>query len=253
MKKTLIALALLLPFAAYADDPWIGITLDTGKVGGTHIREVHADAPGAKAGLKVGDEVLSLDGEKTESAQTLIAAVKRAGVGKTIKLKVADTSGKTRTVAMTLEPKPQMGDLQRGTLVGHAAPDFAPSVQVGAKLPRISAMKGQVVLIDFFATWCGPCVALMPHIEHLHATLGQKGLKVLGVSTESADIVAHAAERFHVSYPLASDESEGVSQSYRVFAIPTMVVIDRKGVVREVSVADPDTVDAAIEAALKEK
>lgn len=255
MKKTLVALALLLlPTAALSqgESPWIGLTLDTGKQG-THVREVHPESPGAKAGIKAGEEVLALDGESTPSAQTLIAAVKKAGVGKTIKLKVADATGKARTVAITLEPKPRMDDLQRGSLVGHAAPDFEPSVQVGPKLPRISAMKGQVVLIDFFATWCGPCVAMMPHIEKLHATLGSKGLKVLGVSTESAPIVAGAAAKFHLTYPLASDESENISQSYRVFAIPTMVVIDKKGVVREVSVADPETIDAAIEAAMKEK
>jgi len=253
MKKILIALALLVPFVARAEDPWIGLVLEPGRMSGTRVKEVVTDAPGMKAGIKAGDEVLSLDGEKTDSAQSLIGAVKRAGVGKTIKLRLADASGKQRTVAITLEAKPRMDDLQRGSLVGHPAPDFEPAVQVGAKLPRISAMKGQVVLIDFFATWCGPCIALMPHVEHLHTTLGQKGLKVLGVSTESAEIVAGAAARFHVSYPLASDESESVSQRYRVFAIPTMIVIDRKGVVREVSVADPESVDAAVEAALKEK
>src|SRR6516162_3353295 len=106
MKKTLIALALLLSSTAFADDPWIGLVLDNGQKGGTRVKDVVPEAPGARAGIKVGDEVLALDGAKTDSAQSLIAAVKRAGVGKTIKLKLADAEGKTRTVSITLEAKP---------------------------------------------------------------------------------------------------------------------------------------------------
>ena len=76
---------------------------------------------------------------------------------------------------------------------------------------------------------------------------------MFGVSKESRDIVAHAAERFHVTYPLASDEGEGVSTSYQVFALPTMVVVDRKGVVKEVAISDVEAVDAAVASALKGK
>jgi peroxiredoxin len=93
----------------------------------------------------------------------------------------------------------------------------------------------------------------MPHVESMHKRLASQGLVVFGVSNESKDIVAHAADRFHVSYPLASDDGEGVSTSYQVFALPTMVVIDRKGIVREVAISDVEAVDAAVNAALKGK
>jgi peroxiredoxin len=93
----------------------------------------------------------------------------------------------------------------------------------------------------------------MPHVEELHQRWKGKGLVVLGVSNESPSIVAHAAGRFHLSYPLASDEGDAVSNAYQVFALPTMVVIDRKGVVREVAVSDTDAAEAAIAAALGQK
>jgi peroxiredoxin len=91
----------------------------------------------------------------------------------------------------------------------------------------------------------------MPHVEELHERLSSHGLKVIGISTESPSIVAAAAGRFHLKYPLASDENEAVSGSYHVFALPTMVVIDRQGVVKQISIAVTETIDGAIAEALK--
>ncbi|HZS40166.1 MAG TPA: redoxin family protein [Polyangia bacterium] len=231
--------------------PWIGIELDRGSHGGAKVKRVLEGTPGERAGLHEGDEVVAVDGVPSTTAKILVETVQKAGVGHVAKLRVVDAKGKPRTVELTLEARPSMSALERTSLVGHPAPDFEPTIQAGGKLPRISALKGQVVLIDFFATWCGPCIAAMPHVEEMHQKLAARGLKVLGVSSESAAIVAQAAGRFHVTYPLASDENEGVSGSYHVYALPTMVVIDRQGVVREVAVADTDAVDAAVEAALK--
>jgi peroxiredoxin len=255
MKRSLaIALVLVLPSLAHpapAGDPWIGISLESGGFGGARIREVIEGSPGQRAGLAVGDEVLTLNDHKTDGPRALIDEVRRSGVGRRVALRVVDGKGHTRTVALQLEARPDMETLQRVQLLGRRAPDFEPLVQAGSKTGRLSELRGHVVLIDFFATWCGPCVATMPHVEELHERLGARGLKVIGVSTEAPPIVAAAAQRFRLKYTLASDESEGVSGSYHVFALPTMVVIDRQGVVREVSVADVDAVDSAIAAALK--
>jgi peroxiredoxin len=207
-------------------------------------------SPGERAGIHAGDEVLSIDDKATGSPQAVIDTVQRGGVGHAAKLRVVDAKGHTRMVAVTYEARPDRETMQRTSLLGRPAPDFQPAVQAGDKLPRVSGLRGKVVLIDFFATWCGPCVEAMPHVEELHQKLKKQGLVVVGVSNESPAIVAHAAEKLHVTYPLASDDGEGVSASYQVFALPTMVVIDRKGVVREVAVADTDAVDAAVKAAL---
>jgi cytochrome c biogenesis protein CcmG, thiol:disulfide interchange protein DsbE len=168
-----------------------------------------------------------------------------------VKVRVVDSKGKTRLVTVKLTPKPAPDVLQRSQLIGKPAPDFEPAILSGLKLPKISALKGKVVLIDFWATWCGPCILALPHLEKLHQELGAKGLTVLGVSTESSSIVSRAAAKYNLTYSLASDENEGVSASYGVFALPTAILIDKKGIVREVSVNDHEALEAAIAKALK--
>jgi peroxiredoxin len=256
MKRLAIVIVLSLVVTggvARAQAPWIGVNLGAGSFGGVKVKSVIPGSPGERAGIRSGDELLAIDDVPVEAPQAVIGAVVRAGVGHQARLRLVDPQGHTRTLTVTFEAKPDREKLQHDTLVGRAAPDFLPSVQAGAKLPRISGLKGQVVVIDFFATWCGPCIEALPHIEEMHQKLRNKGVVVLGVSRESPSIVAHAAERFHLSYPLASDDNDSVDDAYQVFALPTMVVIDRKGVVREVSVADTDAVDSAVAAALKVK
>jgi peroxiredoxin len=249
MKRIVLA---LLCFAASAHaDAWLGLLLADGAHGGARVKEALAGSPGQKAGIAAGDEVLSVDGSATPTPNALIEAVKQAGVGRQVQLRLVDAKGHTRTVAVKLEARPDMRTLQKSQLVGRPAPDFEPSIQSGARLGKISSLHGKVVLIDFFATWCGPCVLAMPHLEELHQRLGAKGLTVLGVSTESSAIVANAAHKFNLSYSLASDENEGVSGSYRIFALPTLILIDKKGVVREVAVNDSDAIDAAVDKALR--
>ncbi len=251
MKKLALAIVMLWSATALAEPPWVGLQLGAGSFGGARVRAVVPGSPGERAGIHAGDEVLAIDDRPTATPADVIATVQRAGVGQAARLRLVDAKGHTRVVAVTYEARPDRETVQRHALVGHEAPDFLPSVQAGGKLGRVSSMRGKVVVIDFFATWCGPCVESMPHVEEMHRRLAQKGLVVFGVSNESRDVVAHAAERFHITYPLASDEDEGASTSYQVFALPTMVVIDRKGVVREVAISDTDAVDSAVAAALK--
>jgi peroxiredoxin len=253
MKQLAFAITILVGGTTFAGPPWIGLQLGAGTFGGAKVKSVIPGSPGERAGIHAGDEVLSVDERATDSPAAVIETVQKGGVGHAARLRLVDGKGHTRQVTVTYEERPDRESLQRHSLVGRPAPDFQPSVQSGDKLPRVSGLRGKVVMIDFFATWCGPCIEAMPHIEELHKKLRKSGLVVLGISNESPSIVATAAERFHVTYPIAADADDGVTASYQVFALPTVVVIDRQGVVREVAVADFDAVDNAVAAALKGK
>jgi thiol-disulfide isomerase/thioredoxin len=94
--------------------------------------------------------------------------------------------------------------------VGRPAPDFTLK-DLGGHDVQLTSLKGKVVVLDFWATWCGPCRLEIPIIERLYKQYGKKGVAVLGVNEqESGDIVRKYVERNKISYPvlLTSDDTE---------------------------------------------
>jgi peroxiredoxin len=90
---------------------------------------------------------------------------------------------------------------------------------------------GEVVLLNFWATWCPPCREELPALQALHASLASEGLTILAVSVDggSADAVARFAAERGLAFPVLHDPSEEVARRYGVLAYPTSVVIDRAG------------------------
>ena len=112
------------------------------------------------------------------------------------------------------------------------APDFTLVDQEG-KPVSLSDLRGQVVMINFWASWCGPCREEMPLLEQIHQKYGPLGFTLLGVNVEenSADASAWLHDR-PVSFPILFDPQNGVSKLYDVVAMPSTVLIDRLGNVR---------------------
>lgn len=231
------------PATARAQGVWVGLELAPGKAGGLRIKNVMEGSPGAEAGIQAGEEVIAVDGRKVQTPPELIAIVQGKTAGALLQLTMVGGAGPkadtAREVTVKVATRPYPGDLQRNLLVGKPAPDFsAPSVPSGPKLAKLSSLRGQVVLIDFWATWCQPCMASLPQVQALHERLGPKGLRVLGVTNEPARVAGEAARKRHLGYTIVSDESENISASYHIYALPTAAVIDKKGVVRLVEVSD---------------
>jgi peroxiredoxin len=114
------------------------------------------------------------------------------------------------------------------TLVGKQAPDFALEDSDG-KVVRLADFKGRAVILDFWATWCGPCREALPVLELLHRTFAGRGLVVLGVNTEDAQIARGFLRKEGYTIRSLADAKERVTSAYKVVPLPTTVVIDREG------------------------
>jgi len=110
---------------------------------------------------------------------------------------------------------------------GDAAPEWSLTDSNGVKV-NLSDLKGQVVVLDFWATWCGPCKVAMPHVQKLHEDYADKGVKVFGVNCwERGDAKAYMSQSKY-TYGLLLD-GDKVAEAYRVTGIPTFYVIDQDG------------------------
>jgi peroxiredoxin len=116
--------------------------------------------------------------------------------------------------------------------VKDTAPDFTLKSLEGSNL-RLEEYRGQVVLINFWASWCGPCRQEMPLLDRLHHRYEDTGFAVLGVNVEGeVEPAQEIVDKTNVTFPILIDESQKVSEMYNLQAMPSTVVVDRDGVVR---------------------
>ena len=124
--------------------------------------------------------------------------------------------------------------LAAAALVGGPAPDFALKSRAGANL-RLSEERGNVVMVNFWATWCGPCRQEMPLLDDIYERYRDAGFQLLGVNIDDdANKAARMTDDMGVGFPLLFDQDKEVSRLYDVSAMPVTVLIDRDGVVRHV-------------------
>lgn len=124
--------------------------------------------------------------------------------------------------------------LASSDLEGQVAPDFALKSSTGENL-RLSEYRGNVVMINFWATWCGPCRQEMPLLDELYTRYERVGFSLLGVNIDDDSRRAmQMIEDLGVSFPVLFDARKEVSQLYQVEAMPVTVLVDREGNVRHV-------------------
>jgi peroxiredoxin len=125
-----------------------------------------------------------------------------------------------------------MGTAHAAVKPQQAAPDFTLKRAEGGNL-RLAEQRGQVVLINFWASWCGPCRVEMPHLNKLHDKYKAGGFMVLGVNID--DDPRHGAAtaaRWGLRFPVLLDTEKTVTRTYDLGAMPSTVLVDRDGRIR---------------------
>ncbi len=144
---------------------------------------------------------------------------------------IAMLAGITALVAAFVSPQYRQGEASPS---GHMARDF--SLTLNGHAANLSDLRGKVVVLNFWATWCPPCVEETPSLEHLQEEIAPKGGVVLGISSDDdASAYEDFLRKYAVQFPTYRDGSHGISASYGTFLFPETYVIDRQGrIVRKI-------------------
>jgi thiol-disulfide isomerase/thioredoxin len=217
---------------------WVGIRPSRGT---TKLDTVVRDSPAARAGIRLGDEVVTVDGQPVASAEDIVARVQASKAGAKLPI-VVRRDGKEITIEVVPEARPPPERLLGQALIDHPAPDVTVEKLDGTKI-KLADLKGRVVVIEFWATWCGPCKITAPILDNLYRKYAD--IEVLGVSDEDAATIRTATG---MDYTIARDIDDKAWSAFLVQALPTLVVIDKSGTIRWASVGagDFDTLDAEI-------
>jgi thiol-disulfide isomerase/thioredoxin len=125
-------------------------------------------------------------------------------------------------------------------MVGRQAPPLEVEKWYNSQVGGLN-IKGKVILLDFFGVWCRPCMAKIPFIKELHKQYSNHGLIVIGVHTaQSSEKIPEFISRDDIKYTIAVDEHGLNAKSFNVFFYPTVVLIDRKGVIKAVNPSETE-------------
>lgn len=140
---------------------------------------------------------------------------------------------------------------------GFSAPNFTLDL-LGGEQVTLADLRGKVVMVNLWASWCPPCRAEMPAIESVYRAYRDRGLEVLAVNTTYQDSEAEAAafvQEFGLTFPVPLDYTGDVSTRYRLRGLPSTYFVDRQGVIRAVVIGGPmaeATIQSMVEELLNE-
>jgi thiol-disulfide isomerase/thioredoxin len=143
-------------------------------------------------------------------------------------------------------------------------PEITADEWIDQQPTKLSQLRGRVVLLDFWAPWCGPCRVTFPRLQKLYENYKDKGLVILGVTNffghaegkelthpQELDYLRDFKKKFRLPYGFAIADSEENDRNYGVSSIPTTFLIDRRGVVRFISIGSSDEENSALTKMIK--
>jgi peroxiredoxin len=144
----------------------------------------------------------------------------------------------------------------KGRLVGNPAPDFAVKSVSGAKgTVSLKSLRGKVVLVDFWGTFCEPCKKSFPKLQDLNTKYGANGLRIVGISEDEVDDkdkIPSFADTYGAKFTLGWDEDKSIARAYKPETMPSSFLIDKKGVIRFAHVGYHDGEEVQVEKEVKE-
>ena len=230
-KASLVALAF--SSAGFAA-PWLGVTFKKAQYENhlaLAVMGVHPNSGCFSIGLAAGDTIIGIGGKKLETVAQLQDLVSKGKAGQKMSVEYIH-EGKRLTKEAKLTERPDDISSLTGSAIGSKIAEFGKNFyQNGDK--RLA--KPKATLLDFWATWCGPCRKTLPVLASVYNKYSSKGLEVIGVANESVSVLNQFYNTQHASpYPLYRDADQSLWRRYGISAVPTLMLLDGDGYIKRV-------------------
>ena len=223
---------------------WLGVGLEKVEdTSGEHghplvrIKQVFPGSPAETVGLRRGDIVLAVAGtELVGGVKEMVRRVQSFTEGTEVRVDVL-RDGTPMSFHVQLGKRPDRRTLVRNTWKGKPLPELAlRDVDTGEPIDLVTPGTRAVVL-EYWATWCGPCKRTMPRLESLWRRYHRRGLRVVGASNEAREVVARFAHNRPIEYDVVAHDAEHrIASELYVTKMPTFIVMDGEGKVVDVFV-----------------
>lgn len=214
--------------------PWLGLTIKKSEFE-NHlaliVKGVHPESGCFGAGVVANDKLIGIGGKPLTDMSQISNAIGKGRVGSVVEIEIL-RDGKKIPLKIKLTERPDDISSLTGSAVGSKMAEFGKNFyQNGDKRKE----KPKATLLDFWATWCGPCRQTLPILERLYAKLGGLGLEVIGIADEGLDVLNMFYEKQHRSpYPLYRDATQALWRRYGIHAVPTLMLLDGDGYIKGV-------------------
>ena len=223
-----------------ARKPLLGV-VHTQAARGVLIQKIMPDSAAERAGLKAGDVILSVNKVEILNTRQLFTEIQKYSAGTVVAIEYM-----RRTRIETLQVA--LGErLDATSLVNERAPAIALPLLSGKS--TWSLPKGKVVILDFWATWCGPCEGVRHALEDFRRKKENSAVEIAGITNEDMATVKAFYRNRNPPYTILIDATNDIGLKYRVAGYPTLVVIDRDGMVRFAGFASGGGLEAALKMA----
>jgi thiol-disulfide isomerase/thioredoxin len=238
-----------------AGKAWFGVAMSSAPNGGLVVEHVFPSSPAQRMKLSTGDVLLRVNNVPLRAPTDLVEQVKLFEPGMSMDV-VMRRGGDQKSMRVVLEEYPGDEEVQRLMHLGKPAPPVVATAVQGSFPASLGELRGRVVLLDFFASWCQNCKKLSPVLARWQERYKARGLTVVGVTTDGQDSASELVKSWNIPFAVGSDPERRTETIYRVSALPSMYFIDKKGIVRDVRVgwdgAGRESIEKLIERLLAE-
>lgn len=232
IRKALVSLLLVASAAVAA--PWLGVTFKRTNFENhlaLNVIGVHPESGCFTAGMVAGDLIVGVQGAPLTDISQIQSAISGRKAGQKIKVEIA-REGKKQNLTVALTNRPDDISSLTGSAIGSKIAKFGENFYKNGEKRK---EKPKATLLDFWATWCGPCRKTLPVLANIYKKYSSKGLEIIGISNEGlSELNAFYASQHASPYPLYRDASQDLWRRYGIHAVPTLMLLDQDGYIKRV-------------------